>query len=231
MKLETLNDRIQKAEERIMKKQNTIEKKTKMIEKKQSSLSKLDGNDKYWAECDIEGLTDDINRLHKEIEEIQQTLEGYKGQLAGAKAKVEIMQELPEALKQMQNELVTRWDEYDKKHRDFLKKQYSELGYTEFVKKYRYSAYDDKDKTDEQIHAGNMKDAEDLILNLVNRVRGIVGEITDWSNVRATAGTYGFTVLNGYVVGTQGRCVVESIGAGGYNIQRYHIRVLVHEIN
>lgn len=231
MKLETLNDRIQKAEERIMKKQNTIEKKTKMIEKKQSSLSKLDGNDKYWAECDIEGLTDDINRLHKEIEEIQQTLEGYKGQLAGAKAKVEIMQELPETLKLMQNELVTRWDEYDKKHRDFLKKQYSELGYTEFVKKYHYSAYDEKSKTDEKIHEDNMKDAEYLILSLVNRVRRIVGDITDWSNVRATAGTHGFTVLNGYVVGTQGRCVVESIGAGGYNIQRYHIRVLVHEIN
>ena len=231
MKLETLNDRIQKAEERIAKKQNTIEKKTAWIAKKQKSVETMTGNDKMWAECDIENYQDDIDRLQKEIEEIRQTVEGYKEQLSGAKAKADTLKELPETLKEMQSELVTRWDEYDKEHRDFLIAKYRELGFKEFVNQYHWSAYDDKDKTDEQIHAGNMNDAEALILNLVCRVRGIVGEITDWSNVMATAGTYGCTVLNGYVQGTQGRCRVESIGAGGYNIQRYHIRVLVHEIN
>ena len=231
MKLETLNERIQKAEERITKKQNTIVKKGAWIAKKQKSLESLTGDDKTWAESDIEYYQDDIERLRKEIKEIRQTIDGYKAQLAGAKAQADIIKELPENLKQLQQELVTTWDVYDTEHRAYLARRYLELGYTAFIKQYHWSAYDEMNKTDEQIHAGNVRDAEALILNLVNRVRGIVGDITDWSGVRATTGTHGFTVLNGFVKGTQGRCSVESIGAGGYNIQRYHIRVLVHEIN
>jgi len=231
MKLETLNERIQKAEERIAKKCNTIDKKLSWIAKKEKALETLSGDDRLLAECDIENYKDDINRLRKEIEEIRKSIEGYKDQLAGAKAKADTIKGLPENLKRMQSELVTAWDEYDTKHRDFLVKQYSELGYTAFIKKYHWTAYEEKDKTNEQIHAGNVNDAEALILNLINRVRRIVGDITDWSGVKANAGTHGFTVLNGFIQGTQGRCSVESIGAGGYNIQRYHIRVLVHEIN
>lgn len=61
------------------------------------------------------------------------------------------------------------------------------------------------------------------------RVKKFTGEITDWSGVHACQGTWGMTVLNGYVVGKEGRAFVESILAGGYNIQRLHIRVLVKE--
>ena len=71
---------------------------------------------------------------------------------------------------------------------------------------------------------------EDLIINLIYRVRKITGEITDWSDIRASVGTGGFTVLNGTVIGKEGIAHIESITAGGYNIQRLHIRVLVHNI-
>ena len=87
-----------------------------------------------------------------------------------------------------------------------------------------------KSKSDEQIHDDNVQAAEDLIIDLIYRVRKITGEIIDWSNIRATAGTGGFTVLNGTVIGKEGIACVESITADGYNIQRLHIRVLVHNV-
>lgn len=229
MKLETLNDRIQKAEEKITKKTATIAKKTATIAKKQAALEKTtDSYEKLWLETDIEGLKDDIERLGKEIEETKKTLESYKGQLSGAIARERTLTvELPESLKALQTELVERWDAYDIEERKVLRKAHSELGYTAFVKKYSYAAYNRMHRTDAEIHKSNMDDAESLILNLVNRVKSTVGEITDWKHVRCERGTYGMPVLNGFIVGKEGRCNVESIGAGGYNIQRYHIRVLV----
>ena len=87
-----------------------------------------------------------------------------------------------------------------------------------------------KGKSDEQIHDDNVQAAENLIIDLIYRVRKITGEITDWSDIRATVGTDGFTVLNGTVIGKEGITCIESITAGGYNIQRLHVRVLVHSI-
>ena len=48
-----------------------------------------------------------------------------------------------------------------------------------------------------------------------------VGEITEWK--------LWFTskALNGYVTGTKGSATIETIIAGGWNIQRRHNRVLV----
>lgn len=60
---------------------------------------------------------------------------------------------------------------------------------------------------------------------LVERACFIVGTITDVAGLRV--GLNG--ELNGIIVGDKGRCKIETIGAGGYNIQCYHFRVLVHE--
>lgn len=85
-----------------------------------------------------------------------------------------------------------------------------------------------KSKSDEQRHDDNVQLAENLIIDLIYRVRTITGEITDWSDILASAGTGGFTVLNGMVIGKKGIACVESITAGGYNIQLLYIRALVH---
>lgn len=82
---------------------------------------------------------------------------------------------------------------------------------------------------DEDIHKANMKSAEVMIVDLFNRVREITGKVTDWTGIRAEQGNV-FPVLTGVVIGVQGRAKVETILAGGYNIQRLHIRTLVHEI-
>lgn len=249
MKITTLKERIEKATQKIEKKQNTIVKKTAQIEKKYQALKKLGvadpenhdcydfrgsehHHDIYWTYCDIDSLKEDIKRGGKEIEATKKTLEKYEAQLAGEIEKESIfLTEIPEIFTTLIDELVATWDAWDKDRRESVKKAYKEYGYSEFFKRgHTYADYEFMYKTDEKIHDDNERDAKALVLDLYLRVKDITGEVTDWTGIRATQGTNGFAVLNGIVIGKEGRANVESILAGGYNIQRLHVRVLVHEI-
>ena len=83
--------------------------------------------------------------------------------------------------------------------------------------------------TDEQIRKENERSGQNLILDLLKRVTKITGPVTNWSGLHVTQGNMG-AVLNGVVVGESGKARVESILAGGYNIQRLHVRTLVKEV-
>ena len=228
MKIETLKERIEKKEAQIEKKANTINKKYDLIVKKQAKAEKADEQDRKWLECEIETLTDDIKRLGSEIKEAQATLEKYKKQLAGEIEKEQqFIKEVPQQAKDMEQMLIARWDEADKIRQTNLMEEEKEIGYRAFVQKHSYADYEFLIKSDEEIHKRNVKDARVFVLDLLNRTKEITGEIVSWSDVHLTVGTNGFPVLNGYVEGKEGRAEVESIYAGGYNIQRLHVRVLV----
>lgn len=236
MQIETLQERITNARNKIGKKQRTILKKQELIVKKQHLLDTKylvdqDSPEARALKWDIESYTDDISRLEREIEQTGITLEGYQKQLDGLMERESVLiRELPDVLKGLQTELVERWDRWDTERRDRIKADYYSMGWKEFSRHYTHADAELKGKSDEQIHESNLQAAENLIIDLIYRVRKITGEITDWSNIRATAGTGGFTVLNGLVIGKEGRASIESITAGGYNIQRLHIRVLVHSV-
>jgi chromosome segregation ATPase len=229
MKIETLKDRIEKAKEMINKKENTIIKKTKMIEKKQNQIEKAkEDNEKYWFEADIRSLEDDIKRGKKEIEAKKETLTKYELQLKGELEKESLyVKEMPSQFKQLQEALVERWNEWNKNRKATLIEKYKELGYKEFIKEYSYNDYDFMRIDDKKLEATNEKEAKALIIDLYNRVKEITGEVESWEDVHATQGAQGMVVLNGTVKGKEGVAQVESILAGGYNIQRLHIRVLV----
>lgn len=229
MKIETLKDRIEKAKEMINKKENTIIKKTKMIEKKQNQIEKAkEDNEKYWLEADIRSLEDDIKRGKKEIEAKKETLTKYELQLKGELEKESLyVKEMPSQFKQLQEALVERWNEWNKNRKATLIEKYKELGYKSFIKEYSYNDYDFMKIDDKKLEATNEKEAKALIIDLYNRVKEITGEVESWEDVHATQGAQGMVVLNGTVKGKEGVAQVESILAGGYNIQRLHIRVLV----
>lgn len=249
MKITTLKERIEKAQEKISKKEGTIQKKTKSIEKKSSYLMKKYGidwksfdkynrtgysseesHDIYWTICDLEGYEDDIIRLNHQIEETKKTIQKYEGQLAGEIEKESIfLKKVPDCMKQLQEQLIQEWDTSDMKRKQFLKAKFNELGYREFIRTYSFSAYDFIYKTEKQIHDSNEQDSKIFILDLYYRIKDITGEVTDWSHICLDQGNT-FPVLTGYVKGKEGTAHVESILAGGYNIQRLHIRTLVHSI-
>lgn len=60
---------------------------------------------------------------------------------------------------------------------------------------------------------------------IIERTNAIVGRITDASGLTIGAKDE----LNGYIIGTDGRAKVQTIGAGGYNIQCFHFRTLIHK--
>lgn len=61
---------------------------------------------------------------------------------------------------------------------------------------------------------------------IIERTNAIVGTITDASNLYI--GAKGD--LNGFIIGEKGTAKVETIGAGGYNIQCFHFRTLIHKM-
>ena len=84
-----------------------------------------------------------------------------------------------------------------------------------------YVEYDEfnKAKLDKELDR-EAKAKYDFIIERTNR---IVGQITDATNLHI--GEKGD--LNGYIYGTNGTAKVQTIGAGGYNIQCYHFRTLI----
>ena len=71
------------------------------------------------------------------------------------------------------------------------------------------------------------KEVKAKYIDLVHRITAVVGEIQDVSNLSIGSQS---GEINGLVVGSKGKAKVETISAGGYNIQIFHFRVLVHKI-
>lgn len=81
-------------------------------------------------------------------------------------------------------------------------------------------------KREEKLEAILTKEVENKYEDLVNRISKVTGEIKDCQNLYiANNGS-----INGYVVGEKAKAKVETITAGGYNIQCLHYRVLVNKI-
>ncbi len=79
---------------------------------------------------------------------------------------------------------------------------------------------------DEKLNKLLDKDVENKYKDFVARITEKAGNIQDATGLRMA----GNGVINGVVIGDKHNVKVETILAGGYNIQRLHYRVLVHII-
>ena len=177
-----------------------------------------------------------------ELYDARNTLAKYQKQLEAQEAKENTMNNIPKVIKEFAKNLENRWNEYDMWKKEEIRKELREEpeyrdrdAYRQFQYKmrerwgvdyYNFACY----TTEAQIRKNNKAAVDSLVLNLINRTVEIAGTIKDAQGLRLDRDNQGYAIVNGIVIGEKGKARVESIGAGGYNIQRYHIRVLVKEV-
>ena len=210
--------------------------------------------DYYWAICKIDDIPESIKNAYDAINEKHALIAKYEAELAKNNEKELFIENLPQVIIQFRDEVCEMWDAWD------LMRQASLVEDHEYVSKLAHQAnglyfenrdaykaiYEEIDDikskyssqewsflakmTKEEIHEDNMKSANNLVMNLYYRVEGIVGDIEDASDLRVARGNQGCAVINGLVKGKEKTAKVQSVGAGGWNIQRFHIRTLVNEV-
>lgn len=272
MKIETLKDRIQKAEETISKKKNTVSKKIKTISNKEAKIRKLGfepaeamelgwssdqkENEASWLAVDIKNLEEDIERLHKEIAETEKRLAGYQEELQVVIDKennrnIQVIIDFLENWKTESNkfyheslpkylEARDRWKKEDKELHD--KRWHGNLdreGKRKVMEEQRRNSemftqawgwiipfvYADNIREEELTKALN-EEADRKYDFIVEKTTSLVGQITDATHLYiANNGN-----LNGFIIGTTGKINVQTISAGGWNIQRFHFRTLIHKV-
>lgn len=250
MKTEEIKNRIAKKEEEIAKLVAKVNKYSELVSEEFLAIINQYLEDGQFApvkeyrirtypnSCMLHGSDYDLYAAANNLYNARITLSKYHKQLEAEVAKENTINEMPEVLVQFKNNLIERWDRYDewkknaicedmKKEREFESyKDYKHMMIEKWGRNYMEFTY----LSSEQIHKDNVQAAETIVLNLLERTVDIAGKITDCKCLRIDVDNQGYSIINGIVIGEKGKARVESIGAGGYNIQRYHIRVLVKEV-
>ena len=220
-----ITERINKTAEAIAKIETRIQKMEKDLPKAQKKLASLDKEtqrNEWWDAYEkVYRLEDGITGGKDKLKEKQNILKNWQEKLEKVNAETKKLMEIPEQLKDLQDQVAKEIAEYN----IFLKKHIiadrEELPYKEFKKQYTMMDILLMGKTDEEIRKDAEHEAKSWVLNLISRVEKKVGQITKWNLHLASKS------LNGWVEGTRGHAKVETITAGGYNIQCLHNRVLV----
>lgn len=224
MDIQKLQERIDKAQEKIDKKCNTIEKTKARIEKLTAQIATFEHKtreelrtipseerteENFYTPWEVlfklEVAEDSIKANYKEIKKIEGTLKKYQNQMVKENNNLNKIENIPEILKNLIEKII---EENDK------------------------LAINDPNevRSSEEIHKDNVEFANYLVLNLIARTENVVGEITSWNELRITAGSHHLPIFNGVVNGTKGTAIIETIEAGGWNVQRWHLRVLIKKI-
>lgn len=238
-KSDELKEKVIKAEEKVTKCKATIERHIKQAEKKKLLIISKGWNpddkyckkgtqeydDSYWLICEYSGKLEDIKSATRKLQDVEIILSNWNEKLS-KQLKIErtLAFEMPEIFIQCQEFLAQKWTEYDIFTRELMLKRRDKMSHEEFREYYSFSDEDSLNKTDEEFNKIETRQAELWIIDLYNRVKAVTGEVTDWSNIHFSG-----KALAGIIKGENGNARVETISAGGYNIQRYHLRTLVHE--
>jgi hypothetical protein len=177
----------------------------------------------------------------KKEPEVEAVYNGWVEKYNKALIAEEENENLPEIFKEAIKAIADRWTEYDRIDLDEMnaklaemkkynpnsrdkadREKYDEL-YRAFHKRFPWQKEDYLRSGEENWMKVNTDEATYFIKDLIRRLRNKVGEVTDLGELTLCG-----TALNGRVTGTKGTTYVETILAGGYNVQRLHNRVILH---
>lgn len=237
--IETLKTRVE----------NTTKKITKLEQKLERINEALNGgkNPYYYEERDLRITT-------RELETTKEALKKYEEQLAieinkENAPKIKVLVDFLETWKEKartfyRNECLAYYEMYNKhkaEEEEFMKDHgYNEWYRSETRKQQRremeerftnlvkelHSFRSETHTKEELLEKMLIKEVKAKYEDLVNRISKVTGEIKDCNYLYI--GDNGS--INGYVIGEKAKANVETIMAGGYNIQCLHYRVLVKKI-
>ena len=207
--------------------------------------------------CDAYETNDE---LHDCVESVENAIDAImakyatnqklKAQLEKVNSDEARLEAFPQVMLDFRDNVAEMWDLWDKMRRASVKEAHEEdarltqaYNNREITYDQRREAYEELREnytpwewselpwmSDDQIHEKNLKEANILTLNFGTRVEDIVETIEDATDLRVSRDNQGYAIINGTVKGNGKVARVQSVGAGGWNIQRFHIRVLVHEL-
>ncbi len=237
---------------------NRIDGKVREIAKLQAKLERIrkaqttnwEVNPYYYSECDLKYTQKDLEAAQKSlakytddlkvaeqkansrnIQAIIDFLDGWKNRVRSFYTEnfPKYIEEKNEMRRNIKENIDPMYYSRDVDARKVAREQYREITKA-FSEKWNwiteYEVYDngfrlDIDKLNKDLDA----EADRKYDFIIERTNQIVGTITDASALRV--GAKGD--LNGLIYGTNGVAKVTTIGAGGYNIQCYHFRTLIHK--
>lgn len=227
-RLENAKVKLEKAQKRLQRKMDQLEKlelyKVNGTLPKEYQAPEFKEQAERWLQIDIQFATDEVKEANKKVSEAAEKVKQLTAKVEQLKGENEEFKAVPEALVRLQNELENSWNKNAFYRRDLYRSKYKEMGYKQFVNEYGYHAYEERYLTDEHIKRKNKVAAQSYIIDLVNRVKAKVGTITDYSGIQLDSNGKS---INGTVKGTNGTAYVETIIAGGWNVQRLHLRTIV----
>lgn len=247
--IEYISKRIEGKEKEIAK----LEKKLERILKAQATDWEV--NPYWYGEDDLKYTNRDLGKAKEALEKLNADLKAAqeKADSRNVKAIIEFLEMWKQKMFKFYKNSTGEWERtlnnYYKEDSLFCKwynSNWKERNNKELVKEMRepremakaiHAQYNFLDRYMERTRSGYVLNEELLKKdlneeanrkydNIIERTNKITGTITDATGLEV--GEKG--ELDGYVIGERGKAHVHTIGAGGYNIQCYHFRVLVHEV-
>ena len=231
---------------RVAGKEKEIEKLTKKLERiHKAEATNWEVNPYYYTESDLKYTTRDLQNAKEALVKLNEELAeaNKKADSRNVPAITEFLEKWKEHMRDYyhkahkqylvalhdysEQERQLDWFRYRGEERKRVKAEWDKIR-REFHERWGFiESYVCGSRFDDEKFERDIKNEADRKYDfIIERTVAITGKITDASGLYVGA----VGDLNGHIIGEEGVANVQTIGAGGYNIQCFHFRTLIHAV-